>query len=306
MILIGGATASGKTALAAEVARKIGGEIVSADSMQIYRGMNIGTAKERDDDLGVVQHMIDICNPDDPFTIADYKTLARRAVADITARGKVAVVAGGTGFYINALLYTMDYGGDRAAELRWREQLIADAEQYGNLHLHRKLQEVDPVSAQKIHPNNLKRVIRALEVTYSSGTAFSAQNNVRFDPVEPFVMVTLSGDSAELRCRIERRVDKMIEAGLESEVRGLVDRGYAFDLQSMQGIGYKEWKPYFDGTATVDDVREAICKNTREYAKRQRTWFSGQYPTIATPVTLQPDTADRLIDRYRQELRMTR
>ncbi len=306
MILIGGATASGKTALAAEVARKIGGEIVSADSMQIYRGMNIGTAKERDDDLGVVQHMIDICNPDDPFTVADYKTLARRAVADITARGKVAVVAGGTGFYINALLYTMDYGGDRAAELRWRERLIADAEQYGNLHLHRKLQEVDPVSAQKIHPNNLKRVIRALEVTYSSGTAFSAQNNVRFDPVEPFVMVTLSGDSAELRCRIERRVDKMIEAGLESEVRGLVDRGYAFDLQSMQGIGYKEWKPYFDGTATVDDVREAICKNTREYAKRQRTWFSGQYPTIATPVTLQPDTADRLIDRYRQELRMTR
>lgn len=306
MILIGGATASGKTALAAEVARKIGGEIVSADSMQIYRGMNIGTAKERDDDLGVVQHMIDICNPDDPFTVADYKTLARRAVADITARGKVAVVAGGTGFYINALLYTMDYGGDRAAELRWRERLIADAEQYGNLHLHRKLQEVDPVSAQKIHPNNLKRVIRALEVTYSSGTAFSAQNNVRFDPVEPFVMVTLSGDSAELRCRIERRVDKMIEAGLESEVRGLVDCGYAFDLQSMQGIGYKEWKPYFDGTATVDDVREAICKNTREYAKRQRTWFSGQYPTIATPVTLQPDTADRLIDRYRQELRMTR
>lgn len=306
MILIGGATASGKTALAAEVARKIGGEIVSADSMQIYRGMNIGTAKERDDDLGVVQHMIDICNPDDPFTVADYKTLARRAVADITARGKVAVVAGGTGFYINALLYTMDYGGDRAAELRWRKRLLADAEQYGNLHLHRKLQEVDPVSAQKIHPNNLKRVIRALEVTYSSGTAFSAQNNVRFDPVEPFVMVTLSGDSAELRCRIERRVDKMIEAGLESEVRGLVDRGYAFDLQSMQGIGYKEWKPYFDGTATVDDVREAICKNTREYAKRQRTWFSGQYPTIATPVTLQPDTADRLIDRYRQELRMTR
>lgn len=306
MILIGGATASGKTALAAEVARKIGGEIVSADSMQIYCGMNIGTAKERDDDLGVVQHMIDICNPDDPFTVADYKTLARRAVADITARGKVAVVAGGTGFYINALLYTMDYGGDRAAELRWRERLLADAEQYGNLYLHRKLQEADPVSAQKIHPNNLKRVIRALEVTYSSGTAFSAQNNVRFDPVEPFVMVTLSGDSAELRCRIERRVDKMIKAGLESEVRGLVDRGYAFDLQSMQGIGYKEWKPYFDGTATVDDVREAICKNTREYAKRQRTWFSGQYPTIATPVTLQPDTADRLIDRYRQELRMTR
>lgn len=306
MILIGGATASGKTALAAEVARKIGGEIVSADSMQIYRGMNIGTAKERDDDLGVVQHMIDICNPDDPFTVADYKTLARRAVADITARGKVAVVAGGTGFYINALLYTMDYGGDRAAELRWRERLLADAEQYGNLYLHRKLQEADPVSAQKIHPNNLKRVIRALEVTYSSGTAFSAQNNVRFDPVEPFVMVTLSGDSAELRCRIERRVDKMIEAGLESEVRGLVDRGYGFDLQSMQGIGYKEWKPYFDGTATVDDVREAICKNTREYAKRQRTWFSGQYPTIATPVALQPDTADRLIDRYRQELRITR
>lgn len=306
MILIGGATASGKTALAAEVARKIGGEIVSADSMQIYRGMNIGTAKERDDDLGVVQHMIDICNPDDPFTVADYKTLARRAVADITARGKVAVVAGGTGFYINALLYTMDYGGDRAAELRWRERLIADAEQYGNLHLHRKLQEVDPVSAQKIHPNNLKRVIRALEVTYSSGTAFSAQNNVRFDPVEPFVMVTLSGDSAELRCRIERRVDKMIEAGLESEVRGLVDCGYAFDLQSMQGIGYKEWKPYFDGTATVENVREAICKNTREYAKRQRTWFSGQYPTVATPIALQPDTADRLIDRYRQELRMTR
>lgn len=306
MILIGGATASGKTALAAEVARKIGGEIVSADSMQIYRGMNIGTAKERDDDLGVVQHMIDICNPDDPFTVADYKTLARRAVADITARGKVAVVAGGTGFYINALLYAMDYGGDRAAELRWRERLLADAEQYGNLYLHRKLQEVDPVSAQKIHPNNLKRVIRALEVTYSSGTAFSAQNNVRFDPVEPFVMVTLSGDSAELRCRIERRVDKMIEAGLESEVRGLVDRGYGFDLQSMQGIGYKEWKPYFDGTATVDDVREAICKNTREYAKRQRTWFSGQYPTIATPVAMQPDTADRLIDRYRQELRMTR
>lgn len=306
MILIGGATASGKTALAAEVARKIGGEIVSADSMQIYRGMNIGTAKERDDDLGVVQHMIDICNPDDPFTVADYKTLARRAVADITARGKVAVVAGGTGFYINALLYTMDYGGDRAAELRWRERLLADAEQYGNLYLHRKLQEVDPVSAQKIHPNNLKRVIRALEVTYSSGTAFSAQNNVRFDPVEPFVMVTLSGDSAELRCRIERRVDKMIEAGLESEVRGLVDRGYGFDLQSMQGIGYKEWKPYFDGTATVEDVREAICKNTREYAKRQRTWFSGQYPTIATPLALQPDTADRLIDQYRQELRMTR
>lgn len=278
MIIIGGPTASGKTALAALVAQTMHGEIVSADSMQIYTGMDIGTAKAKDEELGVRQHLIDIVPPDTSFSVVDYRASAVAAIRDIEARGKLPIVAGGTGFYISSLLTEYGYGGDENAE-GLREELKKELENKGSQFFHDRLSALDPVAAAKIHPNNIKRVLRALEVCLSTSKPFSDQQNIKKNPVSPYMLFVLrTNDRQALRDKIDARVDKMLAEGLESEVRGLVfDKNLNFSMQSMQGIGYKEWRPRFETGAEVAAVAEEIKKNTRAYAKRQQTWFAHQY-----------------------------
>lgn len=278
MIIIGGATATGKTALAAKVAKSVGGEIISADSMQIYKGMDIGTAKVRDEELGVVQHLIDIVNPKHNFTVVDYKNNAKKAIDEVRSRGKVPIITGGTGFYISSIIFKMDFGGN-FSDAETRQTLEQELLTYGKDYLHGKLSKIDPVSADKIHPNNTKRLLRALEISIVSGKPFSAQNSEMKKIDEKFIMYSLIGADREISGeKIDRRVDNMILNGLKAEVEGLINNGVGFECQSMQGIGYKEWKDFFnDINVNVNDVNRLIKKNTRAYAKRQETWFRGQY-----------------------------
>lgn len=276
MIIIGGPTASGKTAVAAAVAKALNGEIVSADSMQVYKGMDIGTAKTSDAELGVRQHMVDVVEPFENFTVVDYRERAEEVIKDIEKRRKLPVVAGGTGFYITSLISECGYGNQSDPQIQ--AQLRGDLERLGAESLHKRLKELDPVSADKIHYNNTKRLIRALEVCLATGKPFSDQQNIRYNPVSPYIMFVISPERAQLYNNIEKRLDSMFEMGLEAEVRGLIEeKNLDFSMQSMQGIGYKEWKPYFEGECGIYDVFEAIKKNTKVYAKRQQTWFKHQY-----------------------------
>jgi len=278
MIIIGGPTASGKTALAALTAQKLNGEIVSADSMQIYCGMNIGTAKATDTELGVRQHLIDVAAPDQSFSVVDYRKAAEAAIRDIEARGKLPIIAGGTGLYISSLLAEHGYGGDQNAS-GLREELKKELENKGSQSIHDRLALLDPVATAKIHPNNTKRVLRALEVCIATGKPFSDQQNIKKNPLSPYILFVLRvDDRSALRSKIDARVEDMIARGLENEVRALMeDEHLTFDMQSMQGIGYKEWRTRFESTASINDVADKIKKNTRAYAKRQQTWFAHQY-----------------------------
>lgn len=285
MIIIGGATATGKTALAAEICKKIDGEIVSADSMQIYRGMDIGTAKETSAELGIPVHCIDIVNPNEPFSVVDFKNCAEKAIADIESRGKTPVICGGTGFYINSLLYSYDYGGCDVDENVSKELKDVLLKAGGAQILHEKLAKLDPVSAEKIHYNNTKRLLRALEVTISSGKPFSEQNDTKALRLSDFKLLIIGcGDTEKYNERLEKRVEIMLDRGLKNEIADLLSKGYDFTLQSMQAIGYKEWQGFFDGTDNVETTMQAIVKNTRAYAKRQRTWFRNQYKSIGDSV----------------------
>lgn len=301
MIIIGGPTASGKTALAAEVALRLGGEIVSADSMQIYKGMDIGTAKAKDSELGVKQHLVDVAEPDQAFSVVDYRHYAEAAIRDIEARKKLPVIAGGTGFYISSLLTEYGYGNESNPEIR--NQLIDEYEGHGAEYMHDKLRGLDPESAAKIHANNTKRVLRAIEVCLETGKPFSNQQNIIIKPVSPYILFILRTETRQnLYNRIDNRVTEMITKGLETEVKNLIEtKNLDFGIQSMQGIGYKEWKPRFDNpSVSVNEVTDAIKKNTRAYAKRQQTWFAHQYEKavfldIAEPVG---SLADKVVEYY--------
>ena len=278
MIIIGGPTASGKTSLAAEVAKRLNGEIVSADSMQIYKGMDIGTAKVSDAELGVKQHLINIVEPYETFSVVDYRERAKKAVREIEKKGKLPVVAGGTGFYITSLLTEYGYGNEINAALK--QQLQDELASCGAQSMHKKLKELDPLSAEKIHCNNTQRVMRALEVCIATGKPFSNQQNIKNNPISPYILFVLTVQNRNfLNERINNRVDVMINNGLEDEIKGLIaEKNLDFSMQSMQGIGYKEWKPRFDNTdIPVAAVADTIKKNTRAYAKRQQTWFAHQY-----------------------------
>ena len=260
MIIIGGATATGKSALAARLASHIGGELVSADSMQIYRGMDIGTAK--DTESNVTLNMIDVVSPNKPFTVVDYRAMATEVIRDISSRGKDSIVVGGTGLYIDSLLYNMEYGGSGKSDPELMEKLRAELSERGAEYMHAKLKELDPVTASKVHFNNTVRVLRALYVALDTGKPISAQK-AELDPIEPFKLFVLTEDRAVLRERIAVRVDRMLEAGLESEVRRLIGSGCDFTMQSMQAIGYKEWADYVEGKCTLGEVREKMIANTR-------------------------------------------
>lgn len=275
LIIVAGPTASGKTALAIEVAKYMGGEIVNADSMQIYKYMDIGTAKPtKEERAAAVHHLVDFLEPDASYSVADYAKDAHEVIADITSRGKVAIMCGGTGLYINAVADDITFG-EVETDYALREELKKTAEEKGGEYLIEMLAEFDPVSAKRLHPNNLKRVIRAIEFYRLTGVPISEhqeetkKHKSRYNPL----MMCIEWDRETLYERINRRVDIMFDAGLVDEVKRLQDMGYTRDLNSMQGIGYKEVIDYLDGKMTLEETKEIIKQSSRRYAKRQMTWF---------------------------------
>ncbi len=279
LLVIVGPTATGKTAVAVEVAKRLNGEIVSADSMLIYRFMDIGTAKpaarERQ---GIPHHMIDIIDPDEPYSVALYQKQAEEHIREIAGRGRLPMLVGGTGLYVRSVIDRYNFprpGFD--AELR--RKLQEEAAASGREAVYRRLVEVDPETARKIHPHNLKRVIRALEVYYLTGVPVSRRQEQKTGPQYSLAMFGLIMDRSLLYRRIEERVDKMLAAGLVEEVRRLLNSGYGPELVSMQGLGYKEVAQYLTGQTTLEEAIYLLKRNTRRFARRQLTWF-GRDPRL--------------------------
>lgn len=271
-----GPTASGKTSLAIELAKRIGGEIISCDSMQLYRGMDIGTATpttaERE---GIPHHLIDIIEPENEFSAADYASLASDAVEDIVSRGKMPIFCGGTGMYHDAVMKITSFSEGEQDE-KLREELYEYAKTHGNEALHDRLREIDPESADAIHPNNVKRVVRAIEVYETTGKTKTETDREQISGESRYDDCAFIIDFARrelLYDRIKRRVDIMFEEGLEREAREILLSGRKISRTAAQAIGYKEFLPYFAGEKTIDEVREEIKLATRHYAKRQLIWF---------------------------------
>ena len=275
LIILTGPTASGKTALSVELAKRIGGEIISADSMQVYRYMDVGSAKVTVEEMdGVPHHLIDVLDPQDSFNVVTFQELAKEAMKKIYANGHIPIVAGGTGFYIQALLYDIDFT-DNDGDMEYRHHLEELAKEQGAEVLHSMLKEVDPPSAEAIHANNVKRVIRALEFYKKTGQRISDHNEEERQKESPynFAYYVLNMDRATLYDRIDLRVDKMIEAGLEEEVKQLKAMGCTRDMVSMQGLGYKEILDYLNGELSLEEAVYILKRDTRHFAKRQLTWF---------------------------------
>ncbi|MCM1244239.1 MAG: tRNA (adenosine(37)-N6)-dimethylallyltransferase MiaA [Roseburia sp.] len=275
LIILTGPTAVGKTAASVKLAKAVNGEIISADSMQIYRYMDIGTAKITPEEMSGIRHyLVDEITPDTPFHVYEFKKMAEDAMKKIWENGKLPVIAGGTGFYIQALLYDIDFQEEREGQA-FRHELEKKAEEKGAQYLHEKLREVDPASAEAIHPNNKKRVIRALEYFHETGQPISAHNTEQRQKESPyqFLYVVLTMNRKKLYERINQRVDDMVAAGLFEEAGTLIKRGYTKDMVSMQAIGYKELFDYFEGMISKEEAIEQIKKDTRHFAKRQLTWF---------------------------------
>lgn len=275
LIIIAGPTATGKTAVSVQVAEKLGGEVVSADSMLVYRHMDIGTAKPTEEEKrGIPHHLIDVADPDEDFTVAVYQELARRAIEDVYGRGKIPILAGGTGFYVDAVVFDYDFSST-APDPGLREFLRREAEEKGNRAVHERLRQVDPEAAEQIHFNNLKRVIRALEIYHRTGAPGALQRgkNKKEYPRYDKLFYCLCFERDKLYNRIEKRVDQMIRCGLVHEVRELLERGYRPKLVSMQGLGYKEIVGFVHNRYSLDEAVHMLKRNTRRFAKRQLTWF---------------------------------
>ena len=282
LIILTGPTAVGKTKASIGLAKAVDGEIISADSMQVYRHMDIGSAKIKPEEMeGIPHHLIDVLEPDDEFHVVKFQQLAKKAMRKIWERGHIPIVTGGTGFYIQALLYDIDFD-ENEKEDACRKELEAYAREHGAEALHEKLALVDPASAEMIHPNNIKRVIRALEFYEQTGKRISEHNETQRQRESPyaFAYFVLTDDRAHLYERINRRVDQMIEEGLVNEVQALKDKGYTKQLVSMQGLGYKEILDYLDGNCTLEEAIYTIKRDTRHFAKRQLTWFKRERDVI--------------------------
>lgn len=282
MIILTGPTAVGKSALSVELAKKINGAVISADSMQVYRHMDIGSAKITPEEMqGVTHYMIDELEPDEEFHVVRFVTMAKEYLKEIYAAGKIPIIAGGTGFYIQALLYDIDFTEQQCDEA-YRRQLEEQAKEHGAGYLHEMLRKVDPASAEAIHANNVKRVIRALEFYHLSGQKISEHNETERQKQSPynFAYFVLNDERAKLYERIDKRVDAMIEAGLVNEVQKLKDMGCSREMVSMQGLGYKEVLAYLDGEYTLEEAVYIIKRETRHFAKRQLTWFKRERDVI--------------------------
>ena len=275
LIAVVGPTASGKTALAIALAKELGGEIVSADSMQIYRGMDIATAKPTPEEMAEVpHHLIGFWPPEKPFSVAQYAILAREKIDDILRRGRVPVLCGGTGLYIKAIVDHIQYEEETGEDAALRERLRRQAQDEGNLAVWRQLQAMDPQTAERIHPNNLGRVIRAIEVMQVSGRSIQEQEERSRQAPCPYHVLQIGlryRNRENLYERIGRRVDAMAEAGLPEEARAVRQQGLT--ATAAQAIGYKELYDWMDGTLPLEEALENLKRSTRRYAKRQLTWF---------------------------------
>lgn len=282
LIILTGPTAVGKTAASIGLAKAVEGEIISADSMQVYRGMDIGSAKiSRKEMDGVRHYLVDVLEPEEEFNVVKFQRLARQAAEEIYSRNKIPIVVGGTGFYIQALLYDIDFT-ENDGDISLRQELEKTAEEKGPEYLHQLLQEVDPQAARDLHPNNIKRVIRALEFYRQTGQKISEHNRKERAKESPYryAYFVLTDDRARLYNRIDRRVDAMMEAGLLEEVRSLRDRGVKRTCTSMQGLGYKELYACLEGECSLDEAVRIIKRDTRHFAKRQLTWFRRERDVI--------------------------
>lgn len=275
LIVVAGPTASGKTRLTIDIAKSVNGEIVNADSMQIYKYMNIGSAKPTlEEQSEAKHHLIDFLEPDEEFSVANYTELAHKVIAEISSRGKIPIMCGGTGLYINSVVNDITFG-EIETDYKLREELNELAKQHGSQYLLDILKEFDPVSAQRLHPGNLRRIVRAIEFYRTTGIPISEhqemtkQKESRYEPL----MLCVKWDREVLYDRINKRVDIMMNDGLLDEVKQLMEMGYTKELNSMKGIGYKEIIDYFEGNMSLEDTVNLIKQSSRRYAKRQLTWF---------------------------------
>lgn len=282
LIVLTGPTAVGKTRLSIMLAKAIGGEIISADSMQVYRGMDIGSAKIKTEEMdGVPHHLIDVLEPDEEFNVVIFQRLCKEAMEKIYAAGHIPILTGGTGFYIQAVLYDIDFT-ETEEDTTYREELEALAKEKGAEHLHQMLQQVDPKAAEEIHANNIKRVIRALEFYKQTGGRISEHNEKERQKESCYASCyfVLNDDREKLYERIDMRVDEMVAEGLVEEVKALSERGFTKDMVSMQGLGYKEILAYLNGECTLEEAIYIIKRDTRHFAKRQITWFKREKEVI--------------------------
>ena len=296
LVIICGPTASGKTSLAIRVAEKLNTEIISADSMNVYKGLNVGTAKPtKEEREKIIHHLLDVVSPSDSFSVGDYKEIATPILDKILKDNKNPVICGGTGFYINSLIYDFSYGNVKG-DLAVREKYFNMAKTVGEKAVYAVLKEKDPKSAEILHPNDLKRVIRALEIC-ENGIKKSELND-KLTPIYNYSAYALDFEREELYNRIEKRVDAMINSGLVEEVKGLIDNGITRENQCMQGIGYKEIYSYFAGEISLKDAIDKIKLNTKHYAKRQITFFK----RLNGIVWLKPQEEEFLAKRIIEDL----
>lgn len=282
LIVLTGPTSVGKTALSISLAKAVNGEIISADSMQVYQYMDIGSAKIMAEEMAGVRHyLVDVLLPDEEFHIVRFQEMAKAAMEEIYSRGKIPILVGGTGFYIQAVTRDIDFTeGDQ--DNAFRERMEKLAKERGAEYLHGLLQQADPKSAQEIHANNVKRVIRALEFYEKNGSPISAHNEAERQKESPYQLAyfVLNAPRELLYERIDRRVDQMMEAGLLEEVRMLRDRGYHRGMVSMQGLGYKELLAFLDGECSLEEAVRILKRDTRHFAKRQLTWFRREQEAV--------------------------
>jgi tRNA dimethylallyltransferase len=282
LIILTGPTSVGKTSLSISLSRAIDGEIISADSMQVYKHMDIGTAKITQEEMGGVPHyLISEFDPDEEFSVVKFQQEAKKYINSIHERNKIPILVGGTGFYIQAILYDIDFE-ENASDTSYRDELEQLAQDKGSDYIHGLLVNVDPESAKVIHPNNIKRIIRALEYAKQTGELISVHNEEQRKKDSPYnyKYFVLNKDRAKLYETINQRVDTMISKGLIDEVNNLINMGYTKDMVSMQGLGYKEIIDYLEDKCSLADAVERLKKDTRHYAKRQLTWFKREKDVI--------------------------
>lgn len=282
LVILTGPTAVGKTKTSIALAKAIDGEIISADSMQVYRHMDIGSAKIRPEEMeGVPHHLIDVLDPEEAFHVVRFQQLAKKAMDEIYAKSRIPILVGGTGFYIQSVLYDIDFT-ENEENTAIRAELERLAEEKGAAVLHQVLAEVDPESASEIHANNVKRVIRALEFYRLTGTKISEHNEEQRQKESPYnaAYFVLNDERSRLYERIDLRVEQMLKEGLIEEVQALKDRGYTRDMVSMQGLGYKEILAYLEGEISLEEAVYILKRDTRHFAKRQLTWFKREREVI--------------------------
>lgn len=311
LIILTGPTAVGKTKASIALAKAVNGEIISADSMQVYKYMDIGSAKIRPEEMqGVKHYLVDELEPDEEFHVVRFQQMAKSAMEEIYAKGKIPIIVGGTGFYIQAILYDIDFT-ENEEDNPYREELELIAKEQGADVLHDMLREVDPESAEAIHANNVKRVIRALEFYKQTGQKISVHNETEKAKESPyeFCYFVLNDERKNLYDRIELRIDQMMEEGLIAEVEALKAKGYTRDMVSMQGLGYKEILDYLNGVCSLEEAIYILKRDTRHFAKRQLTWFRRERDVIwIDKQALQYDEEiilEKMLEHIRERMNVT-